>query len=161
VDAERWGDEVLQPVPRRIVWNLLKRNRKPIKSYLEGARVGVPVSVAASTAPPIAMAAAKFNNATDANVLADIGALPGLIDHVDELIAEGVIGGEDPNVADFQIALSVALLLTIDDLRPLLAGRPAEELARRIAPDFPGHAPPTLPAEWLAPITAATQTATS
>src|SRR5215210_2891906 len=56
--AEHWGDEVLQPVPRRIVWNLLKRDRSPLKSYLAGARLGVPVSVAAATAAPIVAASA-------------------------------------------------------------------------------------------------------
>jgi len=151
-EAERWGDEVLQPVPRRIVWNLLKIDRSSIKTYLAGARVGVPVSVAAGTAAPIVAAAARFNEATDDNVRADLAALPGHIDHVDELIAAGVIGEAEPNVADFQIATSLALLMTMDDVRPLIEGRPAGELARRIAPDFPGHAPPALPREWLAPL---------
>ena len=147
--AEHWGDEVLQPVPRRIVWNLLKRDRSPIKSYLAGARLGVPVSVAAATAAPIVAASAKFNEATDANVREDLRALPTQIDYVDELIAEGTIGGAEPNAADFQIAPSIALLMTMDDLRPLIEGRPAAELARRIVPAFPGRAPAALPPEWL------------
>ena len=147
--AEHWGDEVLQPVPRRIVWNLLKRDRSPIKSYLTGARLGVPVSIAAATAAPIVAAAAKFNDATDDNVREDLHALPTLIDYVDELIAEGTIGAAEPNAADFQIAPSVALLMTMDDVRPLIEGRPAAELARRIVPNFPGHAPRGLPPEWL------------
>ncbi len=147
--AEHWGDDVFQPVPRRIIWNLLKRDRSPIKTYLAGARLGVPVSVAAATAAPIVAAAAKFNEATDENVREDLEALPTMIDHVDELIADGVIGGPEPNAADFQIATSVALLMTMDDLRPLIEGRPAGELARRIVPGFPGHAPKGLPPQWL------------
>ena len=147
--AEHWGDEVLQPVPRRIVWNLLKRDRSPIKSYLAGARLGVPVSMAAATAAPIVAAAAKFNAATDENVREDLHALPTQIDYVDELIAEGTIGGTEPNAADFQIAPSIALLMTMDDIKPLIEGRPAAELARKIAPGFPGHAPKGLPPEWL------------
>lgn len=153
--AERWGDEVLQPVPRRLVWNMLKRDRSPIRSYLEGARLGVPTSIAAGTSAPIVAMAARFNEADDDHVLADLNALPGLIDHVDSLISDGVIGGADPNAADFQIATSLALLLTLDDVRPLLAGRPAEELASRLVPEFPGHTPPTLPASWLEPLRAA------
>jgi glutathione S-transferase len=153
-EAERWGDEVLQPVPRRLVWNMLKRDRSPIRSYLEGARLGVPVSVAAATSAPIVAMAAHFNEADDDHVLADLNALPSLIDRVDALIAEGVIGGDEPNAADFQIAPSVALLLTLDDIRPLLAGRPAEELAHRLVPEFPGHTPPTLPSSWLEPLRA-------
>lgn len=153
--AEKWGDEILQPVPRRLAWNVLQRDRSPTRSYLEGSKLGVPTSVAAATSPPIAALAARFNEATDENVLADLGALPGMVDHVEELIAEGVIGTDEPNVADFQIATSIALLLTFDDIRPLFAGRPAEELARRLVPGFPGHSPPVLPSEWLEPLAAA------
>lgn len=154
VAAERWGDEVLQPVPRRLVWNMLGRDRSPIAGYLQGARLGMPTSVAAATSAPIVALAARFNAASDENVQADLAALPAMIDHVDELIGAGVIGGAEPNVADFQIATSIALLLTLDDLRPLLAGRPADRLARDLVPDFPGHTPPVLPAEWLEPLSA-------
>lgn len=154
-EAERWGDEVLQPAPRRIVWSVMKRDRSPTKSYLAGARLGVPVSVAASTAAPIIAYAARYNEATDERVRADLAALPAMIDHVDSLIGDGVIGGDEPNVADFQIATSLALLMTMDDLRPLIEGRPAGELARRLVPGFPGHASATLPADWLDPVRAA------
>ena len=155
LEAERWGDEVLQPVPRRLAWNVLRRDRSPTRSYLEGAKLGVPISLAAATSAPIAALAARFNEASDENVLADLGALPAMIDHVEKLINDGVIGTDVPNVADFQIATSIALLLTFDDIRPLLAGRPAEQLARRLVPGFPGHSPPVLPSEWLEPLSAA------
>jgi len=32
-----------------------------------------------------------------------LGRLRGLLDHVDALVAEGTIGGEQPNAADFQV----------------------------------------------------------
>ena len=43
--------------------------------------------------------------------------MPGQIDHVDELIAAGVIGTEQPNAADFQIATSLRVLLNFPQLR--------------------------------------------
>ena len=150
--AERWGDEVLQPVPRRIIWNLLKLDRTPIRSYLESARLGVPVAMAAATAAPIVALAARFNEATDERVRRDLTELPAMIDRVDSLIADGTIGGGEPNAADFQIAPSIALLMTMDDVRPLIEGRPAAALAKRLVPRFPGHAAATLPAAWLAPL---------
>lgn len=153
-EAERWGDEELQPVPRRLAWNLLKRDRTPIRGYLEGSRTGLPVPIAAATAAPIVALGAKLNAADDDSVRADLAALPAMADHIDALIAGGVIGGADPNVADYQIATSVALLLTMEDIRPLFAGRPAEGLARRLVPDFPGDVPAALPAAWLEPLTA-------
>ncbi len=75
------------------------------------------------------------------NVRRDLDALPGLIDRVDELIEGGVIGGDERNAADFQIATSVSLLLTMDDIRPMIEGRPAERLARAIVLHQPGHTP--------------------
>ena len=52
-------------------------------------------------------------------------ALPGQLDRVDALLAEGVIGGERPNAADFQIAPSVRLMLCFDQLRAHVDDRPA------------------------------------
>ena len=151
-EAEQWGDEILQEVARRLVWNLLDKDHASIESYLEGARLGIPVPIAAKTAPPIAKLAARFNDATDARVIADLAELPKLIDRADAYIADGVIGGEQPNAADFQIAPSIALLMTLDDVKPFIEGRPAGDLARRLVPDFPGHTPAGFPPQWLAPL---------
>ena len=73
--------------------------------------------------------AKHLNHATDEAIERDLKALPGLLDHVDELIVVGVIGGDEPNAADFQIATSVRLLMTFDDLRPAPRG-PARGGAR-------------------------------
>jgi glutathione S-transferase len=139
--ADRWGDEVLQPVPRRLTLNALKHDRSALGSYLEGAKLGMPHRVAVLVAPPVAAASRRVNKATDENARRDLEALPGLIDRVDELIERGVIGGPERNVADFQIATSISLLLTMDDVRPMIEGRPAERLARELVHDQPGHLP--------------------
>jgi hypothetical protein len=67
-----------------------------------------------------------------------------LIERVDELLGAGVIGGAEWNAADFQIATSVSLLLTLEDVRPLIEGRPAERHARAIVPRQAGSMPPVL-----------------
>jgi glutathione S-transferase len=140
-EAEAWGDEVLQPVPRRLIWNALKHDRSTLVTYLEGAKIGIPTPIAARTAAPIAMAARRFNRATDENAKRDLAALPGMIDRVDELIERGVIGGAEHNAADYQIATSVSLLLTMEDIRPMIESRPAERLARELVRNQPGHMP--------------------
>jgi len=48
-EAERWGHEVLQAPVRRILWNTLKRDRTPLRSYAEGAKLGVPIGLAVKT----------------------------------------------------------------------------------------------------------------
>lgn len=154
-EAERFGDEDLQAPVRRILWNTIKRDRSPLRSYAEGARLGIPVGVAVKTAAPIVAGAVAYNKASDENVRADLAALPDLLQRVDDWIEAGVIGGEQRNAADFQIATSLALAMTLQDLRPAIASRPAGELARRIVPAYPGDAPPVLPPTWLEPLYAA------
>lgn len=154
-EAERWGDEVLQGRARRISWNALRRDNSAIGTYAEGARLGVPVSIAARTAAPFIAASVRLNKASDENVRADLAALPGALERIDAWIADAVLGGEDLNAADYQIATSVKLLMTLDDLRPAIAERPAGEHAERVVPDFPGRTPPVYPAAWLEPLRAA------
>ena len=60
-----------------------------------------------------------------------------------------MLGGAEPNVADYQVATSLALLASHDDLRPLIAARPAGALMERIAPGYPGRMPPAFPPDWL------------
>lgn len=149
-DAERWGDEILQPVPRRLSWAALKRDRSGLRSFLEGPVMGLPPAIVAATAAPLVHASARVNGATEDAVRADLLTLPVLLDQVDDLIANGVIGGAEPNAADFQILPSVRLLMCFDDLREWVEGRPAAEQALRLVPDYAGRMPPVFPAEWLA-----------
>jgi glutathione S-transferase len=151
-EAERFGDEELQHPIRQLIWWALRKDKTPLRSYSEGAKVGIPIGLAVRTAAPIVALSAHFNEATDENVRADLAKLGELLQRVDELIADGVIGGEEPNAADFQIAPTLCLAMTLQDLRPLIESRPAGELARRVIPHYPGDAPPIFPPAWLAPL---------
>jgi glutathione S-transferase len=160
-EAERWGDEDLQEPVRRILWNALRRDRSPLRSFSEGAKLGIPIGIAVRTAAPIVAAAARLNEATDESVRHDLAALPGMLQRIDAWVADGVLNGDQLNAADYQIAPSIRLAMTLDDLRPAIDGRPAGEMALRVVPDFPGHAGPILPAAWLEPLRAATPEATT
>ena len=150
-DAERWGDEVFQMVPRRLSFSTpILRHRSDFAGFFEGPLLGMPPRVAMAFAAPLLMASARLNKATDDAVRADLAALPGMLGHVDALIAEGVIGGADPNAADFQIASNLRLLMCFDDIRPAIAGRPAARLANEVVPSYPGHVRPALPPDWVA-----------
>ena len=156
-DAERWGDEILQNAVRRILWNAIKRDKRPLASYTTGARLGVPVKLAVATAAPIIAAEIRINGADDPAVEADLAAFPGWLDRIDGWIADGLLGGDPPNAADLQIAASLRLAMTLEDLRPAISARPAGELAMRLVPEFPGNAPPILPAAWLEPLRGTTE----
>jgi glutathione S-transferase len=150
--AERFGDDDLQAPVRRILWNAVKRDRSVMRGYAEGAKLGVPIGLAVKTAGPVVAYAASYNEASDANVRHDLAALPGMLQRIDDWCEAGVLNGEQLNVADFQIAPSIALAMTLQDLRPLIADRPAGRLATRLAPDYPGDTPPILPQAWLEPL---------
>jgi glutathione S-transferase len=119
-------------------------------SYAEGARLGVPVGLAVKTGGPLVAAAARLNQADDAQVSADLSSLRADLDRIDAWIAEGVLGGPQPNAADYQLAPSLRLLMSFDDLRPFVESRPCGEMANRVLPDFPGRMPQVFPADWLA-----------
>lgn len=153
-ETERWGEEELQSIPRRLAWWALvhlpaKERTETARRSLQGYRVGLPVGVAARTVLPIAKMAVRYNHSTDEAVRADLAAVPDRIDRVDALISEGVIGGDQLNAADFQIGTSVRLLLSYEDLRPYIESRPAAEHALRVVPDYNASFPKVFPAEWL------------
>lgn len=84
---------------------------------------------------------AAISHAEEGQVRADAAGLPGLLDHVDGLIADGTIGGGTPNAAGFQILSSVRVLLEFEDLAHLLEGRACAPAARLLYPDWAGPIP--------------------
>jgi glutathione S-transferase len=150
-EAERWGEAELQPVPRRIFrWGLQHRN--DLRKWMAREVVGIPgplVGAAGAGFAPIGVLYARISAADEATVRADLQNLPALLDHCDALVADGVIGTGDVNAADCQILASVRLFLAMDDLRPLVEGRPCGDAALRLRPDFPGPAPAMLPPGWV------------
>lgn len=158
-EAETWGDEILQPLVRRVVWCALAARPAAQLSYLpsdEKLFPPTPRFAAKLSGGIVAWAERRINASTDEAVRTDLRSLPEHLDRVDGLIADGVIGGENLNAADLQIATGLRLLLTVDDVQPLVDARPAGELARRVCPDYPGNVPAgALPPAWLPALSSA------
>jgi glutathione S-transferase len=148
-EIEAWADGALQQYGRRLVYWALPRHRSAVGSYLEGSKLLLPRFMVMPLAPLIIKILARDHEATDARVEADLAALPGILDRIDGWIADGVLGGPEPNVADLQVATCLALLLSLDDLKPVIEPRPAGALSRRLAPGYPGRMPPAFPGAWL------------
>ncbi len=150
--AEEWGDQVLQPLVRRVLWAAIRRVPQATESYTEGARLPVPRPVARLSAPLVARMAQASNGAGDIPVRADLRALPGHLDRIDAWLADGTLGGAVLHAGDLQVAASVRLLSTVGDVAGALGARPARALALRAFPDYPGAVPAgSLPAAWLPP----------
>lgn len=139
-DAERWGHDVLQPLPRRIFrWAVV---RDPaLRRWVAADVAGVPApGIAATLTKPLAARRSDDAGGDERTIRADVERLPGLLDHVDALVTSGVIGGERPNAADFQILSSVRVMLDFKAL-PSAEHRASAAPARRLFPRWEGEMP--------------------
>jgi glutathione S-transferase len=143
--AEAWGERVLQPVPRRVLRWALQHEHGVRVAFARRLGVPLPQMAAVAMMPATAFYARREQAGSTARVRRDWEELPGHLDHVDDLIAAGTIGGAERNAADYQIGTAIRVMLACDDLEPSIAGRPAEGFARGIWPDYPYRVPPVLP----------------
>jgi glutathione S-transferase len=149
LEAERWGDDVFQSVPRRILDAGFLRDSGAMESYAGDVKLPLPRAMLRPALPLTAKLMARRNHAQDEPVRADLVALAGHLEKIDAWIAEGLLGGEEPNAADLQIGSTIRLLETIRDIRPLIEDYPAAALTRYFPP-MVGEIPAgTLPAAWL------------
>jgi glutathione S-transferase len=147
--AERWGDEELQDLGRRLPWGALHFRPEAMGSF-GGGGTGPLDPAGTDFAIRFGRGMWKYHRISAVQLADDLAGLPAKLDHVDALAAEGILGGDEPNAADLQIAATLRVLLTVGDLLPLIAGRPAEEIARRWFPGYAGEVPAgAFPAGWV------------
>jgi glutathione S-transferase len=152
--VERWGED-LQNAVRRIFYCAARRDRQAFLSVLAAGRGPVKSFALRVMAPVVIKLATGVHRASDEAGREDVELLPERLDQIDAWIAEGILGGELLNAADFQIGVNVSALLLSDDLIPFVEGRPAAELARRVFPDYVGHLGPVVPPDWMDDLRAA------
>lgn len=146
-DADRWGDEELQDLGRRLPWGALHFRPEALGTYGGGEALD---PAGTDFAIRLARATWRYHGISAERLAADLAGLPTLLDHVAELAAGSVIGGEAPNAADLQIGSTIRVLMTVGDLEPLLAGHPGARVATRWFPDYPGRIPAgAFPAGWV------------
>ena len=103
-EAERWGDETLQTRSRGgCSGTRCSATARRSRATREGARLGRPDRPRREDRGADRRALGTLNEATDENVRADLAALPGMLQRIDDWIADGVLGGEELNAADLQI----------------------------------------------------------
>lgn len=145
--AERWGESQLQPLPRRFIrWAMTHHQR--IRRWFADTATPFPLpGLTGASLAPIAPIFLRLTGGSDEVVQSDLAALPGRLDEVRRLLSEGILGGKIPNAADLQIATTLVLLASFEDLAPLFD----DELVayyRRVAPKPAPMIPPALPAAW-------------
>jgi glutathione S-transferase len=149
LEIERWGDEVLQSLTRRIVDVCLMRCPAAMESYAAEAHLPLPLALVRPAAPLVVRGMALLTGANEQRGRDDLQSLPDHLTRVDAWIADGLLGGEEPNAADLQVGSSLWLLHSFEDVRPLVESHRCDEL-RRYFPPIVGSVPAgTLPAEWV------------
>ena len=145
--AERWGEAELQDLGRSLSWGALHFRPESMATFA-GADPLDPAGT--DFAIRFLRGAWRYNGITAEGLAADLAGLPAKLDHIDALARDGTVGGAQPTAADLQIGATLRVLLTIGDVRPLIEGRPAEQVARRWFADYPGDVPAgAFPAGWV------------
>ena len=146
-EAERWGDDELQDLGRRLPWGALHFRPEAMGTFggageLDPAGTDFAIAYVRNSW--------KYHGISAAVLADDLAGLPEKIARIEEFADEGIIGGEQPTAADLQIGATVRVLLTLGDLQPLLGGGTGERIAMRWFADYPGQVPAgAFPSSWI------------
>lgn len=144
-EAERWGNETLQMAARRFLLPVAVRDPAAASQSSADGRMGYLLYRSERARRLIFPLLGRLIFAAGPNAERELWSeLPRMLDRIDTWIADGVLGGDEPNAADFMIAPSLALILYRPDTVPLFSGRPALELVDRLLPEPPGARAGTL-----------------
>src|SRR5262249_22474707 len=134
LEAERWGDEPFQNVPRRILDVALLRRPRAMESFVGDAKLPLPVSLMRPAMGLTARMMAIKNKASDAAGRADPAARRGQLAGGERGFGGGRRGGEHPTPAALKTGSTTRLLPATGDVRPRVAGRGAARLERYFPP---------------------------
>jgi glutathione S-transferase len=131
-EAERFADEVLQTLARRLVLAAGRRDLSNLVDHGDSGRLGAVLARRRGRRRRVMWMASRFFGITDETEQLDLAALPGVLDRVDALVESGVLDGARLNAADFQVVPSLWLLAYRCDLNEVVEARPAWRLADRV-----------------------------
>jgi glutathione S-transferase len=158
-DAERWGEQLLQPIPRRLFRYGVARSPELRDWVVRAQRLPVPGLTAQVIRPVVEWylrtVEADGRRATEAGVRADLAALPALLEHVDRLLGDGTLTLDPPNAATLQILASVNVMGRFADLAELVASHACAEPARELFPHYRAELPRFVEPGWLEPVRSA------
>ncbi len=123
---------MIPPVKNDLYWWGMHNDPAAAIVLWENARTGVPKPILRRAVPRSVQAMGR-SEPPDINAgLECLARVPDMLRFIDERIGAGVIGEDEPNAGDFHVAMVARLLMSLADLAPLVAQRPAGHLASRI-----------------------------
>lgn len=148
-NAEEWCERELQPVPRNLLRWALTEDPNLLQTFVRDLQRFRPAGLVARLEGPAIRRFCRENGGTQQRVREDLDALPAMLDRVEQLLDDEVLGGPQRNAADFQIGTTVRAISLLDDLRPLIEGRPLDPYARAIWPEIQTTVAAGVPSAWL------------
>ena len=146
-EAEVWGDEYFQDVARRLPFGALHFRPGSMGTF---AGAGELDAAGTDFAAKNLRGIWRYMKLKPSHLMEDLARIDETIERIESYAREGIIDGETPTAADFQIAASARVLLTVGDLLPAFEGTAAERIARRFFPDYEGEIPAgAFPPAWV------------
>ena len=133
-EAERFADEVLQTVARRLVLAAGRHDLNGLAEHGDAGRLGALLARRRGRRSRVMWLAARYFGVSDETEALDLAALPRILDRIDSWLAAGVLEGAELNAADLQTAPSLALLAYRLDIREIVESRPSWQLVERLLP---------------------------
>jgi glutathione S-transferase len=130
-EAERFGDEELQPLTRRIVLGSIAQDPGSVRAHRAIGRLPIPRGPSwwrrLLMRPTL-----DYYGITGERLRQDKLDLPPLLDRLDGHLAEGALNAAQLSAADLQVGPLVAALEGVRELEAEVGRRPAAALARRV-----------------------------
>lgn len=147
-EAERWGEQELQEVPRILFrWGLV--HDLDLRRWF-GEDAGFPApALAARLSVPVARYYARLSGADAAAAQRVLSGLEPMLARVDGLLADGTLQTDPPNAAALQVLSTIRALHAFTDLHALVDAHPAATVAREVFPEYSGPVPRFIPPAWL------------
>ena len=146
-EAELWGEGAFQDLGRRIPWGALYFRPEKL-----GRMNGIDELDPAGTdfAMKFTRATWKYHNISSVQVAEDLERLPAMVGEIESMAERGVLGGDNPTAADFQIGATVWVIATVADTASVFEGSAALGVAERYFGEIPELVPAgAFPASWI------------
>ncbi|MGK2956290.1 MAG: glutathione S-transferase N-terminal domain-containing protein [Solirubrobacterales bacterium] len=146
-EAEEWGDAVFQDLGRRLPFGALHFRPGSMGTF---AGVGELDAAGTDYAMKNLRGIWKYMRLTASQLIEDIAGMPANIEKIEGYAERGIIGGDEPTAADFQIASTARVLMNVGDVKPMFDGSAAERIAMSYFPDYDGEIPAgAFPPSWI------------
>lgn len=145
--AEVWGDQTFQDLGRRVPFGALHFRPGSMGSF---AGAGELDPAGTDHAMKYLHGIWKYMGLTAGRLIEDLAGLPMNVKKIEEFADQGLLDGDQPTAADFQIGSTVRVLMTVGDVKPMFDGSAAERIAMRYFPEYDGNVPAgAFPPNWI------------